>query len=62
MHNRNKESCWTEAALRESMERAGYRGVLDLELIGPRIDQEGHLNAVRRAADNVGEMLRSLGA
>jgi sugar phosphate isomerase/epimerase len=97
-------ACWTEAGLRESIERAmprchvvqvcdyvygdrslpsravpgdgaipvkrmiewvlkaGYRGVFDLELIGPRIDREGRLNAVRRAADNVGEMLRSLGA
>jgi sugar phosphate isomerase/epimerase len=42
--------------------RAGYRGVFDLELIGPRIDQEGRLAAVRRAAHNVGEMLTSLGA
>jgi len=42
--------------------QAGYRGAFDLELIGPRIDREGHLNAVRRAAHNVGEMLRSLGA
>jgi hypothetical protein len=41
---------------------AGYRGVFDLELIGPRIDKEGRLNAVRRAAANVGEMLQSLGA
>jgi sugar phosphate isomerase/epimerase len=97
-------ACWTEAGLRESIERAvprchvvqvcdyvcgdrslpsravpgdggipvkrmidwilkaGYRGVFDLELIGPRIDREGRLDAVRRAADNVGEMLRSLGA
>jgi sugar phosphate isomerase/epimerase len=97
-------ACWTEAGLRESIERAvprssvvqvcdyvcgdrslpsravpgdggipvkrmiewvleaGYRGVFDLELLGPRIDKEGRLNAVRRAADNVGEMLRSLGA
>ncbi len=97
-------ACWTEAGLRESIERAmprchvvqicdyvygdrslpsravpgdgaipvkrmiewilraGYRGAFDLELIGPRIDKEGHVNAVRRAADNVGEMLRSLGA
>lgn len=38
-----------------------YRGVFDLELIGPRIDNELPLKAVRRA-DNVGEMLRSLGA
>jgi len=96
-------ACWTEAGLKESIERAvprchvvqvcdyvcgdrslpsravpgdggmpvkrmiewvlraGYRGVFDLELLGPRIDREGRLEAVRRAADNVGEMLRSLG-
>jgi hypothetical protein len=42
--------------------RAGYQGVFDLELIGPRIDGEGQLKAVRRAAENVSEMLRSLGA
>jgi sugar phosphate isomerase/epimerase len=41
---------------------AGYRGVFDLELIGPRIDREGRVAAVRRAAHNVGEMLTSLGA
>jgi sugar phosphate isomerase/epimerase len=97
-------ACWTEAGLRESIERAmprchvvqvcdyvygdrslpsravpgdgaipvkrliewilkaGYRGAFDLELIGPRIDDEGPVNAVRRAAENVGEMLKSLGA
>jgi len=97
-------ACWTEAGLRESIERAvprchvvqicdyvygdrslpsravpgdgaipvkrmiewilraGYGGVFDLELIGPRIDKEGRLDAVRRAAGNVGEMLQSLGA
>jgi sugar phosphate isomerase/epimerase len=97
-------ACWTEAGLRESIERvmprclvvqvcdyvygdrslpcravpgdgaipvkrmidwilrAGYRGVFDLELIGPRIDSEGHLNAVRRATQNLSEILRSLGA
>ena len=96
--------CWTEAGLRESIQRAvprcgivqvcdyiygdrslpcravpgdgaipvrrifewilrsGYRGVFDLELIGPRIDAAGHLEAVRRAAHHVGEILRSLGA
>lgn len=41
---------------------AGYTGAFDLELGGPRIDQEGHLAATRRAADNVGEILQSLGA
>jgi len=97
-------ACWTEAGLRETIERAmpdcpvvqvcdyvygdralpsravpgdgaipvkrilewvlkaGYTGAFDLELIGPRIDAEGRLEAVRRAASNVGEMLRALGA
>jgi sugar phosphate isomerase/epimerase len=97
-------SCWTEAELHRSIERAiprchiiqiadyvygdralparavpgdgaipirrildwalsaGYRGAFDLELIGPRIDAEGHLAAARRAADNLGEMLVSLRA
>jgi sugar phosphate isomerase/epimerase len=42
--------------------RAGYAGAFDLELIGPRIDKEGHLEAARRAAQKVGEILSSLGA
>jgi sugar phosphate isomerase/epimerase len=41
---------------------AGYAGAFDLELIGPRIDHEGHLAATRRAAENLGEILQSLGA
>ncbi len=41
---------------------AGYAGVFDLELIGPRIDAEGHLPAVRRAAENLGVILTGLGA
>jgi sugar phosphate isomerase/epimerase len=97
-------SCWTEAALHESIERAmkrchlvqvgdyvlgdrslpcravpgdgaiplariigwileaGYGGAFDLELMGPRIDREGHCEAVRRAADWLGELLTRLGA
>ena len=39
---------------------ASYEGAFDLELIGPRIDQEGRVAAVRRAARNVGEMLETL--
>ncbi len=42
--------------------RAGYGGAFDLELLGPRIDAQGHLQAVRRAADHVGAILRSVGA
>lgn len=41
---------------------AGYEGAFDLELIGPRIEQEGRVEAARRAADNVSEILVSLGA
>lgn len=41
---------------------AGYEGAFDLELIGPRIDEEGRLEATRRAADNVGNILSALGA
>jgi sugar phosphate isomerase/epimerase len=97
-------SCWTEAGLQQSIERAmprchlvqlsdyvcgdravparavpgdgdmplerllgwllaaGYRGAFDLELLGPRIDAEGHLAATGRAAAAVGDMLQSLGA
>lgn len=94
-------SCWTEAGLKESIERgmprcklvqvsdyvygdrslpsravpgdgaiplqqivgwivgAGYNGVFDLELIGPRIN--GQESQVARSADYVARMLRSLG-
>lgn len=40
----------------------GYDGAFDLELIGPRIDREGHRAAVARAADVLGTMLTALGA
>lgn len=97
-------SCWTEAGLRQTIERAmprchlvqisdyvcgdravparavpgdgdmplqrllewllaaGYGGAFDLELLGPRIDQEGHLAAAGRAAAVVSKLLQSLGA
>lgn len=41
---------------------AGYTGAFDLELLGPRIDREGRVAAVARAADVLGSMLQSLGA
>ena len=40
--------------------RAGYAGTFDLELIGPRIDAEGRIKAVRRSADRLDEILREL--
>jgi len=97
-------SCWTEAGLRTSIERAmprchlvqvgdyvygdralparavpgdgaiplrtilswilagGYAGIFELELLGPRIDREGHLAAARRAAQYMSAMLEALGA
>jgi sugar phosphate isomerase/epimerase len=42
--------------------RAGYRGAFDLELLGPRIEQERQLAAVRRACAYYGDLLESLGA
>lgn len=41
---------------------AGYEGVFDLELIGPRIDAEGHVAAARRSAEVLDGMLRELAA
>lgn len=40
----------------------GYRHGFDLELIGPRIDREGPLEAAQRACDVVSAMLDRLGA
>ena len=42
--------------------RAGYRGIFDLELIGPRIAEEGNRVATKRAAIYLSEMLDRLGA
>ncbi|HEV3452131.1 MAG TPA: sugar phosphate isomerase/epimerase [Acidimicrobiia bacterium] len=41
---------------------AGYRGVFDLELIGPRIDEEGYADASRRAISWLGDLLDTLEA
>lgn len=41
---------------------AGYRGGFDFELIGPRIDQEGHFAAVKRAGEYMTGVLEKLGA
>jgi len=42
--------------------RAGYRGTFEIEILGPRIDKEGHFQATRRAVAFIAETLRSLGA
>jgi sugar phosphate isomerase/epimerase len=41
---------------------AGYKGVFDLELLGPRIQQEGPAAATKRAAENLSAILTKLGA
>ncbi|HEU5300741.1 MAG TPA: sugar phosphate isomerase/epimerase [Acidimicrobiia bacterium] len=41
---------------------AGYVGAFDLELIGPRIDDEGYEAACTRAVATLGRMLEDLGA
>jgi sugar phosphate isomerase/epimerase len=41
---------------------AGYTGAFDLELLGPRIDKEGHVAAARRTCEYLGNILTSLGA
>ena len=41
---------------------AGYKGLFDLELIGPRIDNEGAAAAAKRAANWLSELLSTLGA
>jgi hypothetical protein len=40
----------------------GYQGGFDLEMIGPRIDQAGRVEALRRSGDKTGEILQELGA
>jgi sugar phosphate isomerase/epimerase len=40
----------------------GYSGAFDIELLGPRIDAEGHLVAARRAAGRLCAILEALAA
>ncbi len=41
---------------------AGYEGCFDLELIGPKIDEEGYERACTRSVDALGALLTKLGA
>jgi sugar phosphate isomerase/epimerase len=41
---------------------AGYDGMFDLELLGPRIEAEGFPSAIERGVAAVSEILSSLGA
>ena len=50
------------AELIEWIVKGGYTKSFDLELLGPRIDKEGRVQAARRAAQYVGDVLDKLGA
>lgn len=41
---------------------AGFEGAFDLEVMGPRIEEEGYPSAVRRAVEQASELLDRLGA
>jgi sugar phosphate isomerase/epimerase len=41
---------------------AGYGGVFDLEILGPRIEKEGYASAIRRSLERANEILDRLGA
>jgi sugar phosphate isomerase/epimerase len=40
----------------------GYKGIFDLELVGPRIQEEGNRSATKRAAEYLSNLLTKLGA
>jgi sugar phosphate isomerase/epimerase len=46
----------------ETVLESGYDGRFDLEVLGPRIDAEGHRTAMARSAERLGEILNELGA
>lgn len=41
---------------------AGYKGVFDIEILGPRIEAEGYRSAIGRSIAQAGELLEQLGA
>jgi hypothetical protein len=41
---------------------AGYQGPFDLEILGPRIDEEGYRAPIARSLERLSEMLDRLGA
>ena len=49
-----------ERIVRDVLE-AGYTGGFDIELIGPRIEEEGYESAIRRSVDWLSDTLLRLG-
>jgi sugar phosphate isomerase/epimerase len=50
------------ARLLTTMLDAGYEGAFDLEVLGPRIEDEGYPSAVRRSVERMNELLVEIGA
>jgi len=46
----------------EMVLEAGFEGMFDLELMGPRIEDEGYASVIRRAVDRSSELLERVGA
>jgi sugar phosphate isomerase/epimerase len=45
------------ARILEAIGASGYRGVFELELVGPRIEAEGYAHAIRRGVQHLDELL-----
>jgi sugar phosphate isomerase/epimerase len=41
---------------------AGFTGMFDLEVMGPRVEEEGYASAIRRSVEAASELLERLGA
>ena len=54
------DGCVPLAALLTQLRQAGYRGPWELELLGPRIEDEGAAKAVPRAASYLADLLHTL--
>jgi sugar phosphate isomerase/epimerase len=50
------------ARLLRTLLEAGYQGAFDLEVLGPRIEDEGYPSAVRRSVERMNEILVEVGA
>ena len=46
----------------EQLLEAGYQGLFEIEILGPRIEEEGYAAAIRRSAEWLSNLLDRLGA
>jgi sugar phosphate isomerase/epimerase len=50
------------ARLLTTLLEAGYEGAFDLEVLGPRVEDEGYPSAVKRSVERMNEILVAIGA